>query len=100
MSKSLSELTDDLKNAGFVPIEILKNLDVKIGENIISDHSELKIVDCFNFESGTSASEEDTVYTIQSTKGDKGYFIIGFGGHIDTGHAELLNDLLRKSGHR
>ena len=99
MRKSLSELTEELKIKGFVPIVILKNLDIKIGGKVISDHSDLKILDSFYFESGTSASEEDTVYTIQSKGGDKGYFIIGFGGHIDAEHAQLLNDLLRKSGH-
>lgn len=100
MNKSLSELTEELESEGFVPIQILKNQDIRIGESVFNNHSDLKILNCFSFESGTSASEEDSLYTIQSKTGDKGYFIIGFGGHIDSEHAKLLNNLLRMRGHK
>ena len=96
MEKSLAETIENLKQEGFKMVELLKNGSVKVGESIIKEHSELSIIDVVNFEAGSSPSEEVNLYKLLSPNGEKCYTVLGFGEHIDSEHANLINHLLRK----
>ena len=58
--------------------------------------SELRVVECVTFDSGTDPGDEVTMYLIESTSGLKGYLILSDSFHADPRKAAFIDALLSK----
>ena len=56
--------------------------------------SELRVVECVTFDSGTDPGDEVTMYLIESTSGLKGYLILSDSFHTDPRKAAFIDALL------
>jgi len=56
--------------------------------------SELRVVECVTFDSGTDPGDEVTMYLIESTSGLKGYLILSDSFHTDPRKAAFIDRLL------
>ncbi len=58
--------------------------------------SELRVVECVTFDSGTDPGDEVTMYLIESTSGLKGYLILSDSFHADPRKAAFIDAILSK----
>ena len=58
--------------------------------------SELSIVECLAFDSGTDPGDDVTMYLIESTSGPNGYLILSDSFHTDPRKAAFIDALLAK----
>ncbi len=58
--------------------------------------SELRVVDCVTFDSGTDPGDEVTLSLIEATSGLKGYLILSDSFHADPRKAAFIDALLAK----
>lgn len=56
--------------------------------------SELRIVECVTFDSGTDPGDDVTIYLIESASGLKGYLILSDSFHTDPRKAAFIDALL------
>ncbi len=56
--------------------------------------SELRVVECVTFDSGTDPGDEVTMHLIESTSGLKGYLILSDSFHTDPRKAAFIDALL------
>jgi hypothetical protein len=88
---TVTEAINALRAKGF-------NLDFNLQENCIVCNNnsyqvdEFDIVDMYRYEGNSDPADEAAVYAIQSTKGEKGILVTGYGVSTD----EMSADLLRK----
>jgi hypothetical protein len=88
---TVTEAINALRAKGF-------NLDFNLQENCIVCNNnsykadEFDIVDVYRYEGNSDPADEAAVYAIQSTNGEKGILVTGYGLSTD----EMSADLLRK----
>ncbi len=58
--------------------------------------SDLRVVECVTFDSGTDPGDEVTKYLIESTSGLKGYLILSDSFHADPRKAAFIDAVLAK----
>ena len=89
---TVTEAINALRAKGF-------NLDFNLQENCIvcNDNrykaDEFDIVDVYRYEGNSDPADEAAVYAIQSTKGEKGILVTGYGLSTDEMSADLLHKL-------
>ncbi|MEP1093814.1 MAG: hypothetical protein ABJG78_01815 [Cyclobacteriaceae bacterium] len=95
MFNSVSEAIEDLQKRSYCMVEIMDDGSLKVGEESLKSAKELSILDNYNFGKGSDPDEEVDLYTLSTPKGMKGYVVAGFGEHVDSAHARIINHLLR-----
>ena len=89
---TVTEAINALRAKGF-------NLDFNLQENCIVCNNnsyqvdEFDIVDMYRYEGNSDPADEAAVYAIQSTKGEKGILVTGYGLSTDEMSADLLQKL-------
>lgn len=96
MFNSVSEAIEDLQKQGYCMVEVKRNGSVKIGEKAFKSYTDFNILDSYSFGAGSDPDEEVSLYTISAPMAAKGYLAIGFGEHVDSEHAAIINHLLRR----
>jgi hypothetical protein len=94
---TVTEAINALRAKGF-------DLDFNLQENCIVCNNntynvdEFDIVDVYRYEGNSDPADEAAVYAIQSTNGDKGILVTGYGLSTDEMSADLLSKLSDHQG--
>ncbi len=89
---TVSEAVNGLKKRGY-------ELDFNLSENCIICHgdkfdiNDFEIVEIHRFEGNTDPSDEAAVYAIESTGGEKGVLVSGYGISAEGMSAEMVKKL-------
>jgi hypothetical protein len=89
---TVTEAINKLRAKGFtLDFNLQKNC--LVCNNNIFNVDDFDIVDVYRYEGNSDPADEAAVYGIQSTNGDKGILVTGYGLSTDEMSAELLHKL-------